>query len=193
MAAADASSVLSTALALMLKAIDVHPKLKEKLLSYRGEMSKAKRVVDLILDQEALQTSGVVAGIRMLESHGKILKGDLMSLGKGKGTITASARRMLYPLYLLTQHLTAEQDLIKIVEKIRVARKGLIQQIRLASVGLAKDEKGISIDTKVVKSTDEAVKKILGDGLGLDIPLFLTRLNRKPDGEFSVITQTRLY
>jgi hypothetical protein len=183
LAAADASSVLSTALALMLKAIDVHPKLKEKLLSYRGEMSKAKRVVDLILDQEALQTSGVVAGIRMLESHGKILKGDLMSLGKGKGTITASARRMLYPLYLLTQHLTAEQDLIKIAEKIRVARKGLIQQIRLASVGLAKDEKGISIDTKVVKSTDEAVKKILGEGLGLDIPLFLTRLNRKPDGE----------
>ena len=77
----------------------------------------------------------------------------------------------------------AEQDLKKLVEKIRVARKGLIQQIRLASVGLAKDEKGISIDTKVVKSTDEAVKKILGDGLGLDIPLFLTRLNRKPDGE----------
>jgi len=183
LAAADASSVLSTALALMLKAIYVHPKLKEKLLSYRVEMSKAKRVVDLILDQEALQTSGVVAGIRMLESHGKILRGDLMSLGKGKGTITASARRMLYPLYLLTQHLTAEQDLIKIAEKIRVARKGLIQQIRLASVGLAKDEKGISIDTKVVKSTDEAVKKILGDGLGLDIPLFLTRLNRKPDGE----------
>ena len=92
MAAADASSVLSTALALMLKAIDVHPKIKEKLSSYLGEISKAKRVVDLILDQEALQTSGVIAGIRMLESHGKILKGDLMSLGKGKGTITASAR-----------------------------------------------------------------------------------------------------
>jgi hypothetical protein len=76
--------------------------------------------------------------------------------------------------------LTAEQDLIKITEKIRVARKGLIQQIRLASVGLAKDEKGISIDTMVVKSTDEAVKNILGHELGLDIPLFLTRLNRKP-------------
>ena len=76
----------------MLKAIDVHPKLKEKLWSHRGEMSKAKRVVDLIFDQEALQTSGVIAGIRMLESHGKILKGDLMSLGKGKGTITASSR-----------------------------------------------------------------------------------------------------
>ena len=100
MAAADASSVFSTALALMLKAIDVHPKLKEKLLSYRVEMSKAKRVVDLIFDQEALQTSGVVAGTRMLESHGKILKSDLMSLGEGKGTITASARRMICPLLL---------------------------------------------------------------------------------------------
>jgi hypothetical protein len=100
LAAADASSVLSTASALMLKAIDVHPKLKEKLWSYRGEMSKAKRVVDLIFDQEALQTSGVVAGTRMLESHGKILKSDLMSLGEGKGTITASARRMICPLLL---------------------------------------------------------------------------------------------
>jgi hypothetical protein len=78
--------------------------------------------------------------------------------------------------------LIAEQDLKKIVEKIRVARKGLIQQIRLASVGLAKDDKGILIDPKVVKLTDEAVKKILGDELGLDIPLFLTRLNGKPDG-----------
>ena len=100
MAAADAKSVLSTALALMEKASDLYPKLKEKLWSYRGEMSKAKRVVDLIFDQEALQTSGVVAGTRMLESHGKILKSDLMSLGEGKGTITASARRMICPLLL---------------------------------------------------------------------------------------------
>jgi hypothetical protein len=86
-------------------------------------------------------------------------------------------------LYLLTQCFTDERDLKEIVEKLRDARKYLIQQIRLASVGLARDDGAITVDTKVIKSTDEAVKKILGKELGLGIPIFLTSLKRAPDGK----------
>ena len=76
---------------LIPKAIELQPGLAKKLLSYHAEaeISKAIRVIDLISDQEVLQTSGVVAGIRMLQSHGEILKNDLMflvSLREDKGT-----------------------------------------------------------------------------------------------------------
>lgn len=87
MAAADTSNVLNTVSALILTAIEVYPRLKEKLQSHTGEISKAKHVVNLIRNQKGLQTSGVVAGIRMLESHGKILESDLMSLGNNKGMV----------------------------------------------------------------------------------------------------------
>jgi hypothetical protein len=81
--------VLNVVSDLILTAIDVHRGLKEKLQSYRPEISKARRVVDLIRNQKGLQTSGVVAGIRMLENHGQLLESDLMSLGEDKGTPTA--------------------------------------------------------------------------------------------------------
>ncbi|KAH8755442.1 hypothetical protein BGZ57DRAFT_930721 [Hyaloscypha finlandica] len=161
LAAARASSVLNAVSDLIWTAIDVYPSLKEKLQSLAGEINKAKHVVDLIRSQKGLQTSGVVAGIRMLESHGKILESDLMSLGKNKDG----------------------NSLKTIGEKLKEARKSLIQYIRLASVGLAKDDLAITVDTKVVKSTDEAVKKILGKELGLDIALFLARLKRNPDAK----------
>jgi hypothetical protein len=80
--------VLTSVSELILTAIEFNPALAEKLQSYRSEISKAKRVVDLIRSQKGLQTSGVVAGIQMLESHGKILKSDLVSLGVDKGTTT---------------------------------------------------------------------------------------------------------
>lgn len=86
-------------------------------------------------------------------------------------------------LYLLTHSLTGEHGLEEIIEKLRTERKRLIQQIRLASVGLAKTDGAITVDTKMVKLTDEAVKKVLGKELGLDIALFLARLKRGPDGK----------
>ncbi|KAE9369790.1 hypothetical protein N431DRAFT_443415 [Stipitochalara longipes BDJ] len=138
LAAVDASSVLTSVSDLILTAIEYNPGLVEQLKSYRSEISKAKRVVDLIRNQKGLQTSGAVAG---------------------------------------------QNDLKEIVEKLRDARKRLIQQIRLASVGLAKNDGAITVDTKVVKSTDEAVQKVLGKELGLDITLFLATLKRNPDAK----------
>jgi hypothetical protein len=74
--------VLNKVSKLIPKAIELQPGLAKKLQSYNVEVeiSKAKRVIDLISDQEVLQTSGVVAGIRMLQSHGEILNSDLVSL-----------------------------------------------------------------------------------------------------------------
>jgi hypothetical protein len=164
-------------------AIELHPGLAEKLQSYCVEISKAKRVVDLIRNQKGLQTSGVVAGIRILQSHGEIIKSDLVSLGEDKGTTAAFCWANITYLYSLTQRLADEHELDKVVEKLRSERKCLIQHIRLASVGLSKADGAITVDTKVVKSTDEAVKKVLGKESGLDIALFLARLKRNPDGK----------
>jgi histidinol-phosphate/aromatic aminotransferase/cobyric acid decarboxylase-like protein len=86
-------------------------------------------------------------------------------------------------VYSLTQCLSDAHELEKSVEKLRNERRRLIQQIRLASVGLTKVDGVIIVDTKVVKSTDEAVKNVLGEELGLDIALFLEMLKRNPDGK----------
>ena len=86
-------------------------------------------------------------------------------------------------MYSLTHCLSDAHELEKSVEKLRNERRRLIQQIRLASVGLAKADGVIIVDTKVVKSTDEAVKNVLGEELGLDIAVFLERLKRNPDGK----------
>jgi hypothetical protein len=86
-------------------------------------------------------------------------------------------------LQLLIQCLTDEHDLGTTMAMLRNERKRLVQQIRLAGVGLAKADGVITVDTKVIKSTDEAAKKLLGKELGLDIPLFLAKLKRDPDGK----------
>ena len=86
-------------------------------------------------------------------------------------------------MYSLIHCLSDAHELEKSVEKLRNERRRLIQQIRLASVGLAKADGVIIVDTKIVKSTDEAVKNVLGEELGLDIALFLEMLKRNPDGK----------
>jgi hypothetical protein len=168
--------------ALIPEAIELHPGHVEKLQSHCGEINKAQRVVELISTQKGLRTSGVVAGLRMLQSHGDILKKDLVSLGDGKGTITTFLQENTMYLHLI-QCLTDMHDLGRTMEMLRNERKRLVQQIRVASVGLAKVDGVITVDTKVVKSTDEAAKKLLGKELGLDIPLFLAKLKRDPDGK----------
>lgn len=75
----------------MPTAVGLYPGLAKKDEPYRIEITNAKRVVDLILNQKGLQTSGVVAGIRILKSHGENLKCDLMSLGDDKGMSAASS------------------------------------------------------------------------------------------------------
>jgi hypothetical protein len=70
------------------------------------------------------------------------------------------------------------------MERLRNERKGLIQKIRIASIGLAKsDNGGYTVDTKIIESTNKAIKKVLGKELGLDLPIFLARLKRDPDGK----------
>jgi hypothetical protein len=86
MAAGDALSVLNSVSAGFSFAKKSYPGRAKKFESHCGEISKAQRVVELICAQEELWTSGVVAGIAMLQSHGEILKQDLKSLKQDKGT-----------------------------------------------------------------------------------------------------------
>ncbi|CZR51166.1 uncharacterized protein PAC_01041 [Phialocephala subalpina] len=74
-----------------------------------------------------------------------------------------------------------DQELRKMLEVFRSKRKGLVQQIRLAIPGLARTDGAITVDTKVVESTNEAVRKALGKESGLIIAFFLAELDRNPD------------
>lgn len=85
-------------------------------------------------------------------------------------------------LYSLT-HSTDKFALDKVVEKLKGKRQSLILQIQLASVGLSKCDDKIIIDTKLVNSANEAIKKSLPSGSRLDIALFIAKLKRNPDGQ----------
>lgn len=84
-ATGDAYAVLNSVSELIPTAIEFDSGLEKKLEASRSEISKAKHVVGLIRKQKGLQTAGVVAGIRMLESHGKILKSNVVSRRVDKG------------------------------------------------------------------------------------------------------------
>jgi hypothetical protein len=82
--------------------------------------------------------------------------------------------------------LTDDREVEKILEVFIAGRKSLVKQIRLANPGLSKTGRPITIDTKVVETTNKAVKKALGRKSGLIIALFLEELDRDPDSESSL-------
>ena len=67
--------------------INEYPEHEKKLLLYRDEITKAKRVVELIQRQKPLQTSGVVASIRQLQSIGEVIGEELQNLGENGKTL----------------------------------------------------------------------------------------------------------
>ncbi|KAH7356404.1 hypothetical protein BKA65DRAFT_474223 [Rhexocercosporidium sp. MPI-PUGE-AT-0058] len=156
--AVDAANALNAVSELIPMAIEQNSNLKAELQSYRVEINSSKQVVDLIRSERGLQTSGVVAGIRMLQSHGDILKEDLMCMDDKEG-----------------------DDLKKMLDIFRTKKKTVVQQIRLASVGLTKSDGAVTVQTKLVESTNKAVKKALGQDSGLLIASFLAKLNHIPD------------
>lgn len=81
----DAYAALNSVSESITTATQSNSGLGDKLQASRSETRKAKRVVDLIRAQKGLQTAGVVAGIRMLESHSKILERNIVSRGSHKG------------------------------------------------------------------------------------------------------------
>jgi hypothetical protein len=56
------------------------PKLEKKLKYYGDETAKARRVIDLVHIQKALQTLGGVASIRQLHSIGDDIEENLPTL-----------------------------------------------------------------------------------------------------------------
>ncbi|KAL2073859.1 hypothetical protein VTL71DRAFT_11185 [Oculimacula yallundae] len=167
----DATNALVTVSQLIPDAMTINPKVKPELQSYEVEIRSSKRVIDLIRSQKGLQTSGVVAGIRMIQSHGEILRDDLMCIEEKDG-----------------------KYLKKTLEILQIKRMSVTQQIRIAAVGLSKsDVGGIIVQTKVVESTNEAVKKSLGKDSGLVIASFLAKLKHTPDASGQVRLTERDY
>ncbi|PVH81841.1 hypothetical protein DL98DRAFT_530892 [Cadophora sp. DSE1049] len=140
------------------EAIKLNPSLKPELRLFDDEINSSKAVVDLIRNQSGLHTSGVIAGIRMLQSHSEIVMDDLDCLDD-----------------------KVREDLKGMIDNFRAKRKTLAQQIRLVSVGLTKSDGAFKIKTNIVKSTNTAVKKVLGNDSGLVIASFLAKLNRDLD------------
>lgn len=71
---------LNMVLELMPDVIRDHAALTEDLTVCSHEVNKAKTAADVILAQKGLQTAGVVAGSRMIESHSKTLCDYLVGL-----------------------------------------------------------------------------------------------------------------
>ncbi|KAM0285979.1 hypothetical protein ACHAQH_001168 [Verticillium albo-atrum] len=151
-AASKASAALNAVSDLFELAIDEVPGFRENLTACRVETHKAKRTVDLIYKEKGLQTFGGVAGIEKLHTISGELDQHIVAFGKSQDI----------------------QALDQLSLRLRDDRRALCSQIRLAWPGLAKAADGnVVVDAKLLKKTNEAVKKTFGKDSGLHIATFL--------------------
>ncbi|CZT44868.1 uncharacterized protein RSE6_05117 [Rhynchosporium secalis] len=166
----EAANALNTASELLPAAMSLNTSVKTELQSYEIEVDRSKRLIDVIRSQISLQTSGVVAGIRMIQSHGMILGEDLMRIKQKDGAY-----------------------LKKTLEMLRTQRMAVTQQVRLATVGLSKSDGTIRVQTRIVESTNKAVKTALGNENGLVFATFLAKLKKAPDTTGEIRLTNREY
>ncbi|RYP75987.1 hypothetical protein DL771_002059 [Monosporascus sp. 5C6A] len=174
LAACEASSVLLTVCQLIKKAVEQQKSLAAVLRTYGAEVEDTKDLVDLVKNQEPLQTAAVIATIRRVEAIGQALNKHLMHIGKDRGPVKEFAHQ-------LKQGSADQRELGSIMEQLAVAKQNLIVQIQIANVGLTKDvNKAIAINTKLVMEMNEVVQKTLGQERGLKIASFLAGLEDRP-------------
>ncbi|RYP43937.1 hypothetical protein DL768_009568 [Monosporascus sp. mg162] len=174
LAACEASSVLLTVCQLIKKAVEQRKSLAELLQTYGAEVEDTKTLVDLVRNQEPLQTAAVIATIRRVEAIGRALNKHLTHVGKDRGAVKGFAHQ-------LKQGSADQRELDSIMEQLAVAKRNLTVQIQIANVGLTKNvNEAIAINTKLVMEMNEVVQKTLGEERGLNIARFLAELKDRP-------------
>ncbi|KAF2963578.1 hypothetical protein GQX73_g9995 [Xylaria multiplex] len=175
-AAVDASSILFSVDQLIKRATDKQKEQPALLETYGAEVNETKNIVELVQNQDQLQTAGTIATIQRVEKIGKALKEHLMHIIKDRSAVENFTHR-------LAQESADQRELASIMEQLTGAKQNLILQIQVANVGLMKKmNETLAINTELVTKMNNIVRGSLGQEHSLTIANFLAKLKSHPSG-----------
>ncbi|KAJ5390782.1 uncharacterized protein N7496_001850 [Penicillium cataractarum] len=154
--------------------------LRSKLEEYSEEVGETKRIVELVQNEDALQTSGAVAMVRRVENLGQGLKRHLMSMGQPKSALRQFGHQLI-------SGSEDEAQLASFMVRLGRAKQDLILQIQVANVGLAKSiNNTLLVEMATVNKLHALLQETLGEGKGLKIAEFLRQKGAVLEGSESI-------
>jgi len=182
--AASVLGLLETAISIvgrLRKAREQYKELASVLDSLRQELENAKAIIQVVRDEDSLQTAAVTAQLVDMERLTNGLANFLSLLDPGsKGTW----RKFFHQL---TAGSKDEKALTTKIDELGRAKVSLIVRIQVAGVGLLHNVgKDVVVNTAVVNRVDNHLRQILGEGNGLKVAKLIENRPPRDDGTVPV-------
>ncbi|OBS23232.1 hypothetical protein FPOA_03785 [Fusarium poae] len=181
-----ASAVLGfveTAVGLLGRLRDAYERqteLSSVLDTYRRELNSTKNILQIVRDEEALQTAAVANELVEIESILKRIVELLKALNEEKGAVRQFTHQLVHGS-------RDERKLSDIFGELGRAKFNLMMRIQAAHVGLTRSlDNSIAINTSIVERVNSLLEPVLGEGQGLKIAKFL-RDRCKDDGDIIML------
>ncbi|KAE9964633.1 hypothetical protein BLS_008188 [Venturia inaequalis] len=181
-AVAAASGLTDTAIRILRRLRKAHErktKLPEVLDRHACELNSLKDIIELIDDEDSLQTATVAAELVRLRSVEDRLVKLLKELDStSKGAVKQYAHQ-------LSHGSTEEKRLAVIMEELCQVKSALLLRIQVASVGVMRGVGGLVLaNADAIARVDSFLQERLGDGKGLKIARLIK--GRRPSSEGNV-------
>ncbi|KAF2184493.1 hypothetical protein K469DRAFT_634037 [Zopfia rhizophila CBS 207.26] len=179
-AVSAASSLLEAAIGIIRrirKALEQQKDLTKVLSSYHDELMNIKNVIQIVKDEEALQTAAVASQLVRIEDFAARLVDSLQFVDPG----TKSSMRQL--AHQLVQGSKDEKALASIMDELGRAKSSLSLRIQVANVGLTRIVGNTLVaNAEVVNRVDLVLQQVFGEGRGLKLAELLKNRPARDDG-----------
>lgn len=150
--------------------------LSDKIARHQSDLRRIKSIVDLVQEEEALQTANVSSELQSMNGIAQRLKDALTTISRERG----AARQ------LLRQFARGKRDkdmLSEIMDDMNRSTNALTLFISIAHVGVSRATgAGLVADREIIGRIDESLQELLGIGRGLKIARLLDGQRNSVDG-----------
>jgi hypothetical protein len=179
-AVSAASSLLDSAIGTIKRVCKAYERQKEVLKvlnSYDDELSTMKNILQIVSDEEALQTAAVASQLKKIKGLAERLNDCLQLLEPGtRGSMCQFTHQLVHGS-------AYEKALADIMDELGHAKSGLSLHIQVANVGLTQTVRDkLVVNAEVVYRVDHFLQQVLGEGQGLKIAMLLK--DRPTQGKF---------
>jgi len=187
-AASAVLGLLESAIGLVAQIREAHERQKELsavLDRHTLELTKTKNTIQIIRDEEALQTAAVAGELVDMDKIANRLVVALKALRSDKGWKSQF-------LHQLVHGAKDESDLAKIMEELSREKTNLGLRISVAHVGLTRNlQNTMVVNTAIVERIEAVIQSVLGEGQGLKIA-GLVRNRPVQDGDMVTLTDAEI-
>ncbi|QDS67803.1 hypothetical protein FKW77_006937 [Venturia effusa] len=182
-AVAAASGLTGTAIRILQRLRKAHErklKLPEVLDRHKCELNSLKTIIELIDDEESLQTAAVTSELVRLQS----VEDRLVKLLKELDSTSKSTVKQY--THQLSHGSAEEKRLVAIMEELCQVKSALLLRIQVASVGVMRAVGDMVLaNADAIARVDTFLKEQLGDGKGLKIARLVKGRRLSSDGNVS--------